>query len=377
MGAVIIGSGKALPRLEVANDELKALVDTNDEWISSRTGISTRHIAVDESAQELAYAASCAAMGIENTVFPQTHGSGWCENSIDPSSIDLVLYATVSPDAIVPSCAALLKRNLGLTNAVAMDVNAACTGFIYNMTVAEAMLAASNACDNVVRVNSFKRALVVGVDRLSRLTDWQDRNTCVLFGDGAGAAVLDWQPEKTGIMASYIRNDDDIKNSLTCANAIEALQPFCTDGVNVAMADKPDESIFSIDQMLGISEDVANGKMRQVIRMDGRTIFKFASNAMTNAVTTVLDNTGLSLDDIDCIVPHQANERIIRFAAKKLGIEEDKFQLSIDHTGNTSSASVPMALADAYTNGRIKRGDKVIIVAFGGGLTSGAVLFEA
>lgn len=376
MGAVIIGSGKALPQLEVANDDLRALVDTNDEWICTRTGISTRHIAVAESAQELAYAASCAAMGLQNELFPQTEGAGWRSEPIDPDSIDLVLYATVSPDVAVPSCAAMLKRNLGLSRAVAMDLNAACTGFIYGLTVAESMLCAAHAKSGAAR-NPMHRVLVVGADRLSRLTDWEDRNTCVLFGDGAGAAVLEWDEEHPGILATYLRNDDDEKNSLTCAHAIEAPQPFEEGGVAPEARLAADASIASIDAMLGIDEAVAEGGMRQVIRMDGRTIFKFASNAMADAVNEVLSRAGLTLDDIDCIVPHQANERIIRFAAKKLGIPEERFQLSIADTGNTSSASVPMALADAYASGRIKTGDKVIAVAFGGGLTSGAVLFEA
>ncbi len=377
MGAVIIGSGKALPQLEIANDELKAVVDTNDEWIRTRTGISTRHISVGESAQELAYAASCAAMGLTGDLFPQTTSTGWCAQPIDPESIDLVLYATVSPDVVVPSCAALLKRHLNLPNAVAMDLNAACTGFIYGLTTAEAMLAASNASNGGAVRNPIKRALVVGVDRLSRLTDWDDRNTCVLFGDGAGAAVLEWDAERPGLLATYLRNDDDVKNSLTCAHAIEAPQPFTESGISAEAKADPDASLAAADEMLGIGDIVAEGGIRQVIRMDGRTIFKFASNAMADAVGEVLSRAGLALDDIDCIVPHQANERIIRFAAKKLGIPEERFQLSIADTGNTSSASVPMALADAYASGRIKPGDKVIAVAFGGGLTSGAVLFEA
>lgn len=376
MGAVIIGSGKALPRLEVANDDLRALVDTNDEWIRTRTGISTRHIAVAESAQELAHAASCAAMGLPNELFPHIEGVGWQPQPIDPDSIDLVLYATVSPDVAVPSCAALLKRNLGLSNAVAMDLNAACTGFIYGLTVAESMLCAAQAKGGAAR-NPMRRVLVVGADRLSRLTDWDDRNTCVLFGDGAGAAVVEWDESRPGILATYLRNDDDEKNSLTCAHAIEAPQPFDEQGIEPAARFAIDASTTPIDTMLGIADAVAEGGMRQIIRMDGRTIFKFASNAMADAVNEVLARTGLELDDIDCIVPHQANERIIRFAAKKLGISEERFQLSIANTGNTSSASVPMALADAYASGRIKAGDTVIAVAFGGGLTSGAVLFEA
>lgn len=374
MGAVIIGCGKALPDREVANDDLQALVDTNDEWISSRTGISTRHIAVAESGLTLAAAAAAAALGLDQRDTLKPAAQGWSAQPIDPSSIDLVLFATVTPDVVVPSCAALVKRMLGLDRAVAMDINAACTGFIYGLTVAESMLAASQSAPGASSRTRCRRALVIGCDRLSRVTDWNDRNTCVLFGDGAGAAVVEWSDEKPGIRASYLRNDDDEKNALTCANFIEAPQPFSPVGVDPAACE--DASLSGVDALLGIDEAVAAGGMRQVIRMDGRSIFKFASNAMTHAVEEVLERSGLTLDDIDCVIPHQANERIIKFAAKKLGLDLDAFQLSIANTGNTSSASVPMALADAYCTGRVKEGDNVVLVAFGGGLTSGAVLFQ-
>lgn len=376
MGAVIIGCGKALPNLEVANDDLQALVDTNDEWISSRTGISTRHIAVDESGLALAARAAAAALGMDGSNDPTDSTCGWTTSPIEPSSIDLVLFATVTPDIVVPSCAAVVKRMLGLDHAVAMDLNAACTGFIYGLSVAESMLAAANGAAGAAGRNPLKRALVIGCDRLSRVTDWSDRNTCVLFGDGAGAAVVEWNESAPGIMASYLRNDDDEKNALTCANYIEAPQPFSAEGIDQA-ARVNDPSLRFTDEALGIHEAVEAGGMRQVIRMDGRSIFKFASNAMTHAVEEVLRRTGCSLDNIDCVIPHQANERIIKFAAKKLGLDMDTFQLSIANTGNTSSASVPMALADAYVSGRVQPGDKVILVAFGGGLTSGAILYEA
>lgn len=384
MGATIIGVGKALPALEIENDELKKLVDTNDEWISSRTGISSRHISVDESAQALAYSAACSALGIKNELHQDIYSNGFTYEKIDPSSIDLVVYATVTSDTIVPSSAATLKRRLGLENAIAFDINAACTGFIYGATVAESMMAVSQLSKNNKSRSSIKRALVLGVDRLSRITDWQDRNTCVLFGDGAGAAVLEWKDDESGIISSYLKNDDDNDNVLTCPQSYESTQPFVSDGALcweeaglIPEGIAVDAAAPHIDKAMGITERLEKGAPRQVIRMEGQAVFKFASRAMSDAINKVLDRAGLTLSDIDCIVPHQANERIIKFAAKRLDVSTDLFQLSINHNGNTSSASVPMALTDAYASGRIHKGNKVVIVAFGGGLTSGAILFEA
>lgn len=369
MGSTIIGCGKSLPKLEVANDDLKALVDTNDEWISSRTGIRTRHVAVEETATDLAEAAARQALGLD--------AGGWCEGSaVDPSTIDLVIFATITPDVTVPSAAGLLRRRLGLEHAIAFDLNAACTGFVYGLTVAECMMAGSAAgAPGAAGRNPIRRALVVGAERLTRVTNWSDRNTCVLFGDGAGAAVLEWDESRPGIMSSFITNADDDTNALTCAFAIDAPIPFSADGVTPERIE--DAALAHVDQELNIVELVEAGEPRQVLRMDGPKVFKFAAEAMTTAVHVALDRAGVSLDDVACIVPHQANERIIKYAAKKLGRPLDFFQLSIDHTGNTSAASLPMALSDAYADGRIKRGDKVVLVAFGGGFTSGAVLIEA
>ena len=368
MGSTIIGCGKSLPKLEVANDELKALVDTNDEWISSRTGIRTRHIAVEETATDLAEAAARQALGLD--------AGGWCEQAIDPASIDLVIFATITPDVLVPSAAGLLRRRLGLENAICFDLNAACTGFVYSLTVADCMMAGSAAgTPGASGRNPIRRALVVGAERLTRVTNWSDRNTCVLFGDGAGAAVLEWDETRPGIMSSFVTNADDTTNALTCSLAFDTAVPFSTEGATAEAAD--DASLSRIDAELGVSELVSSGEPRQAIRMDGQRVFKFAAEAMTVAVHEALRRANVSLDDVACIVPHQANERIIKYAAKKLGRPMDFFQLSIAHTGNTSAASLPMALCDAYAGGRIKRGDKVVLVAFGGGFTSGAVLLEA
>lgn len=378
MGAVIIGCGKAVPKLEVANDGLSELVDTSDEWIRTRTGISSRHISVDETTLDLAQAAACAACNIEycgERDIDSMHAYG---STIDLDTIDLIVFPTITPDSIVPAQACALKRALGIDNAIAFDVNAACSGFLYGLCVAESMMAAShNASSNVIR-NRITRALVVSSERLSRLTDWSDRTTCVLFGDGAGAAVVEWQDGAEGILATYLKNDDDVTNSLTCLNQFTTPQPFNEEGIDKASASK-DRSASNIDRFfeVGLSDDPSEKARRQAIRMDGQTVFKFASKAMSSAVEKVVDDAGFTLEDIALIIPHQANERIISYAAKRLSLPLERFQVSIATTGNTSSSGEPMALADAYYEGKIKKGDLIVLVAFGGGLTSGAILLRA
>ena len=370
VGSAIIGCGKALPALEVENDALKAIVDTNDEWIRTRTGIETRHIAVDEANIDLAEAAARRALGWED--------GGHAERRIEAAEIDLVVYATVTPDTVVPSMAGLLRRRLGLEHAIAFDLNAACTGFVYGLTVAESLMAScAPSTAGAAGRNPVRRALVVGSERLTRLTNWPDRNTCVLFGDGAGAAVLEQDEKRAGILGSYLVNDDDHANALTCPAAFDAPQPFDAQGIAPDAPAVLGTAEARIEDELGVREAIEAGRPRQVLYMDGPKVFKFAAEAMSSAITCALDRAGVSLDEVACIVPHQANERIIKYAAKKLGRPMDLFQLSIAHTGNTSAASLPMALADAYASGRIARGDKVVIVAFGGGFTSGAVVYEA
>ena len=370
MGCAIIGCGKALPALEVTNDDLTALVDTSDEWITTRTGIKTRRICVDETNVDLAEAAARRALGWEE--------GDYNERRIDPEEIDLVIFSTATPDVMVPTCAALLRRRLGLVNAVAFDMNAACTGFIYGLTIAESMMAASAAgAQGAPRRNAFRRALVVGGERLTRITNWTDRNTCVLFGDGAGAAVVEWDPDRAGILSTFVRNDDDDANALTCPTAFDAPQPFDENGVNLDAMKKVDPGLPRIDEELDVTEAVAEGRPRQTLYMHGQKVFKFAVEALNNAVDEVLERAGLTIDDISFIVPHQANERIIKYAAKKMKLPLDRFQISIAHRGNSSSACIPMTLSDAYEESRIHPGDKVILVGFGGGFTSGAILYEA
>ena len=374
MGCTIIGCGKALPALEVENDELAKLVDTNDEWIVTRTGISSRHVAVGETGTDLAETAARAALGWSQ--------EGWCERSLAPEDIDLVIVATITPDALVPSAAGLLRERLGLKHAIAFDLNAACTGFIYGLTVAESMMAAcAPGCPGAAGRNPVRRALVVGDERLTHITDWADRSTCVLFGDGAGAAVMEWDEERPGILSSFVLNTTDDTGALSCPNAFDAHVPFDEEGVVPSALTAADRAPYittpAASHASEGSAEALEASPLQAIYMDGQKVFKFAAEDMTEAIHQVLDRSGVALDDVACIVPHQANERIIKYAAKKLGRPMDLFQLSIANVGNTSAASVPMALADAYASGRIKPGDKVIVVAFGGGFTSGAVLFEA
>lgn len=370
VGSALVGFGKAVPALVVANETLETLVDTSDEWIVTRTGIQSRHVAIEETNADLAEAAARDALGWTN--------GGFSERRFDASEIDLVVFATITPDTVCPSMAGLLRRRLGLENAIAFDVNAACTGFVYGTTIAESMMAACAPTSvGAAGRNPIRRALVIGAERLTRLTNWADRNTCVLFGDGAGAAVLEWDETRPGIMGSFIVNQDDFANALSSPAAYDAPQPFNADGTLKEVPALFGAAEQGIDDELGVAELVEAGRPRQVLYMDGPKVFKFAAEAMTEAVNQVLSRANLSLDDIACIIPHQANERIIKYAAKKLNRPMDFFQLSIAHTGNTSAASVPMALCDAYANGRINRGDKIILVAFGGGFTSGAVLYEA
>lgn len=270
--------------------------------------------------------------------------------------------------------------------------DAACTGCIYGVEVASEMMEAS-ALDRARAVergeaprrNVVRRALVVGVERLSRLTDWTDRATCVLFGDGAGAVVLEWDDEAPGVLASFLKNTDDAELSLACSNEFDlSTFPFGEPIEKTALDDAVERGVAGA-AVVRLDEDelTAETQVDRVmsagpfIRMHGQRVYKFATAAMAEAIEKVLERAGVSIDEVKCIVPHQANERIIKYAAKKVGKPMDLFQVSIGHVGNTSASSVLMALDDAYEAGRIEPGDKVILVGFGGGLTSGAILYEA
>lgn len=329
MGVTIIGTGKALPKLIVENEKLGELVETNNQWIIDRTGIEARHISIEEKALDLATSAAKQALG-----------------DLDLNSIGLVIVATVTPDAIVPSMAALVKRALNLPNAVAFDVNTACSGFIYGTWIAEALMKNGAASGSIT--NQINRALVIGVERLSRIVNWEDRGTCILFGDGAGSAVLERNESKTGIIGSFVKNYDDVSDSLTCG--MEYLKtPF--------------------------TQETENSDMH--LKMHGTQVFKFAVTAIEEVMTRVLEDTGVTPDEVKYYIPHQANMRIIKTAAQRFKQPLEKFQVNIQNTGNVSAASIPMALADLMASGKVQSGDKVMMVGFGGGLSAGAILFEA
>lgn len=328
MGVTIKEVGKSLPRRVVHNTELEKLIDTNNEWIVERTGIEERRVAEEEKGLDLAAAAAREALG-----------------DTDYDTIGLLIVATVTPDMLVPSMGALLKKELKLANAVAFDINTACSGFLYGLWMAEALM--KNGAAKGSKTNQIGRALVVGVERLSRITDWTDRGTCILFGDGAGAALLETDDTKDGIISSFMKNYDDEGDALICG--MEYLKnPFSKD------------------------EDV-----RQALRMHGTKVFKFAVNAVGEVMDEALKRAGLTPDDIDHYVPHQANMRIISSAAQRFHQPLEKFQVSINGTGNVSAASVPMAMHDCYRSGKIKEGDLVMLVGFGGGLSAGALIYRA
>lgn len=372
MGAVIAGCGKALPALRVQNDDLARIVDTSDDWIVKRTGIHERRIALDESATDLASAACASVLGMDMEIPKGVETAAWHgfgkdprspsahSSIIDPDSIDLLVCMTVSGDAIIPSQAALVKMRLGLSNAVAFDLNAACSGCVYGLAVAEGMMQAAAA--HPTSRQSTRRALVVGVERLSHVTDWTDRATCVLFGDGAGAVLLEWRDDASGILSTFLKNTDDVDLTLSLGPLRRCNIPFDADGVS------PDG--FPEAHKLPVD-------MIDFIGMKGREVFKFATAAVKEAIEAAASRAGLGIADIDRIVPHQANERILSHVAKKMGFSLDRFQITIGEYGNTSSASALITLCDALCSGDIHPGDRVVMVGFGGGLTSGAILFEA
>ncbi|HCW53961.1 MAG TPA: 3-oxoacyl-ACP synthase [Clostridium sp.] len=317
----IAGIGAYLPSLAVTNDKLSEFVDTNDEWISERTGIKERRISQGEDTSMLASKAAKLALD---------------RAEMKPEDLDLIIVATVSPDMFIPSVACLVQSKLGAQKAACFDINVACSGFVYGLEIAKGMMLSMN----------YKSALVIGAEVLSKVVDWEDRSTCILFGDGSGAAVLEKCDER-GIVKSYLKAEGDKWESLT---------------IGAADFDTP----FTEEKVL----------KKRTVDMNGREVFKFATKAIENGVKKIIEDTGISLDEIKYIVPHQANSRIIASAAKRLGIEKNKFYMNVDKVGNTSSASVPIALNDMYEKNMIEKGDKLILVAFGGGLTYGSTLIE-
>lgn len=319
----IKGVGSYIPSRIVTNDDLSELVETNHQWIIERTGICERRISEGEDTSSIAYKSAIAALSSSN---------------IEGNELDLIIVATITPDSFTPSVACILQKKLGAINATAFDINAACTGFIYALEVGESLL----------KTGRYKNALIVGAETLSKIVDWKDRSTCVLFGDGGGAAVIKAsEDDVSGIINTYSISEGDKGDALT-AEANSVINPF-----------------------------VKEEKIKdQYIKMNGREVFKFATKAMVTSINKVLENTGYILDDVDYIIPHQANLRIIDYAARKLNLESEKFYTNLNKVGNTSSASVPIALADLNKEGKLKAGDLIVLVAFGGGLTCGATLIK-
>lgn len=319
----IISTGAYVPQRIVKNDELTKMVETNDEWITSRTGIKQRRISSGEKTYQMA--AKAAKEAIENA-------------GIEKEEIDMIVLATISPDFFMPSTANLVQAELGLDDIPSFDVTAGCTGFVYALQIA----------DQFIKSKQSKTVLVIGVEILSKVVDWSDRNTCVLFGDGAGAVILKSSSQE-GIICTYTGSQGDLKELLTLP-AVPLKNPFL---------------------------DVPNNNGRPSnISMNGKEIFQFAIRIMIKSISQVLNKSNLSIDDIDYIVPHQANIRIIDYVARKLKVERGKFIINLDHFGNTSSASIPLALDEAYKKKTFRPGDRIIMVAFGGGLTWGSALLN-
>jgi 3-oxoacyl-[acyl-carrier-protein] synthase-3 len=317
--SVIRGVGAYLPKRVLTNAEMERLVDTTSDWIVERTGIRQRHIAADgELTSDMGIAAARQAL---------------VRSGIDPVEIDLVVCATATPDRTFPATAVRIQAGLGISKGAAFDIQAVCSGFVYALATA----------DNFLKTGQFKRAVVVGAETFSRILDWTDRTTCVLFGDGAGAVVLEAQPhlgtrEDRGIIASQIRSDGRF------------------------------EDLLYVDGGPGSTKTTGH------LRMNGREVFRHAVQKISGVIEETLVMTGYAPDEIDLFVPHQANQRILDGIAKKLGIPTTRIMMTLAHHGNTSAASIPLALNQAFEEHRVKEGDLVLMEAMGGGFTWGAVL---
>ncbi len=312
----VLGTGMYVPPNIVTNDELSKYVDTNDEWVMQRVGVKQRHFSINETTDEMGYKAALAAL----------------ENSgVKAEEIDLILAASISGESISPSVSCMIQKHLGVS-CMTMDVSAACSAFVFMLETAAGFFARGKA----------KKVLVVGAERLSRILDWEDRGTCVIFADGAGAVVL-------GEGNSYIDSIFDVKGG---------------------------SDVIDIPQDIGMSPFYQGTQKKPFIHMAGQETFKFAVNAICNDTTQLMERHGLTFDDIKYIVPHQANKRIIDFASVKLKVPQEKFYVNIERYGNTSSASIPIALDEMNRKGMLKRGDLLLIPAFGGGLASATCILR-
>lgn len=317
--SVIRGVGAHLPKRIVTNDDLAKIVETSDQWIRERSGIVQRHVADEkELTSELGAAAAKQAL---------------VRAGIDPIDIDLIVCATATPDRTFPATAVRIQNMLGVTKGAAFDVQAVCSGFVYALAIA----------DNFLKSGQSKRALVIGAETFSRILDWSDRSTCVLFGDGAGAVVLEAQPQRgtredRGVLATLIRSDGRY------------------------------EDLLYVDGGPGSTKTVGH------LRMNGREVFRHAIQKISGVIEEMLVETGYAPDEIDLFIPHQANKRILDGIAKKLGVAPEKIVMTLDKHGNTSAASIPLALNEAFEAHRVKEGSLILMEAMGGGFTWGAVL---
>ena len=312
----IVGTGSYLPNKVLTNDDLAKMVETSDEWIYTRTGIRQRHIAADDECTS-----DLAVRAIKNAL----------DNAkMSAEDIDLLIVATITPDLVFPSTSCIVQKKLELKNAVALDISAACSGFVYGLTIA----------DSMIKSGMYKNAVVVGAETLTRIMDWNDRTTCVLFGDGAGAAVLRATTEETGILSYSIKSDGNYLDILKATG--------------------------------GPSSTKTSGN----ILMEGKEVFKLAVEKMPEISKEVVLKAGKTMADVDYFIPHQANVRIIDAALKKLDISEEKVVKTIETHGNISSACIPLALDIANKNGQIKKGQNVLLTAMGAGFTWGSVFLK-
>jgi 3-oxoacyl-[acyl-carrier-protein] synthase-3 len=320
----IIGTGSYVPEKILTNDDLSKIVDTSDEWITSRTGIKERRVAAkDEQTSDMG--AKAALKAIEQA-------------GITPTDIDLILVATATPDMLFPATACFVQKKIGATNAACLDISAACAGFLFGVEIAQQFIT-SHTHDIV---------LVIGAEKLTSITNWTDRNTCVLFGDGAGAAVLGHRGSAHGVISTHIGSDGEYTDIL-----------FMPGG----------------GSRCPITKENAD-KNLATIHMTGKDVYKQAITAMLSASRKALEQAGLTIDDIACVIPHQANLRIIEGIADRLKIPVEKFYVNLDKYGNTSAAAVAIALDEANRSGRIKSGDYILMVVFGGGLTWASTIIE-
>ena len=375
MGSVIIGSGRALPARIVTNDELSEIVDTTDEWIVPRTGIHTRHVAIEETCTDLGTQAALRALGLEEGGWQREAGA------IDAATLGMIICPTLTADTHFPSEAARIRERIGATNAVCYDMSCACSGCVYGLSTADLIMAGAAFArqeaartGTPMRCNDVRRVLVVAAERLSKLVDWEERATCILFGDGAGAVVLEWRDEAEagadapGILSSYMENTDDVDRTLWCDSAFASREvPFGANGTTAA-----DGTSTTDAPRLA----AADAESDPYMRMTGQAVFKFATSAMIRCTEEALTRAGLTTDDVTLFTPHQANERIIRYAAKKMGLPMERFQVIIDHVGNVSGASALIALNEALCEGKLQPGDIACMTAFGGGLTAGSCVIR-